>query len=111
MSEAGRENNGLSVLKLVQNWVYETETELLQNWNKLWNLPAQKVFFFFFNQTGLITFPLPFTDKNVGHSNSVPFIISSHSICYSLSFLPFYGLLSFLILFNRKSTVNTAYFH
>ena len=47
MSEAGRENNGLSVLKLVQNWVYETETELLQNWNKLWNLPAQKVFFFF----------------------------------------------------------------
>lgn len=111
MSEAGRENNSLSVLKLVQNWVYETETELLQNWNKLRNLAAQKEFFFFLNQTGLITFPLPFTDENAGHSNRVPFIISSHSICYSLSFLPFYGPLPLLILFNRESTVNTAYFH
>lgn len=110
MSEPDRENNSLSVLKLVQNWVYETETELLQNWNKLRNVAAQKEFFFF-NQTGLITFPLPFTDKNVGYSNSVPLIISSHSICYPLFFLPFYGPLSFLILFNRKSTVNTAYFH
>ena len=87
MSEPGRENNSLSVLKLVQDWVYETERELLQNWNKLQNLAAQKEFFFF-NQTGLITFLLPFTDENVGHSNSVPFIISSHSIRYSLSCSP-----------------------
>lgn len=60
MSEAGRENNSLSVLKLVQNWVYETETELLQNWNKLRNLAAQKEFFFFFKPNWFNHLPLAF---------------------------------------------------
>ena len=57
MSEPGRENNSLSVLKLVQDWAYETERELLQNWNKLQNLAAQKEFFFLFNLFQLCSRP------------------------------------------------------
>lgn len=60
---------------------------------------------FFFNQNW---FNRLLQMKNVGHSNSVPLIVTSHSICYSISFLHFYWPLSLLILFNRNATVNFA---